>query len=247
MQHGLPDDSVGMKTRPSRVRRRVLINPFCITNYDRTDAELEELLLFCIAVAGKNAKTTAKALQKYLDQRLPGEGVFEAVRLDTEAETCLGKEASDAGGYLALCLKQSGFGCFRARSRAFSAIAASGLDLRHCSVQDLMRYPGIGPKTARFFVLHSRKDARVAVLDRHVMRWLSEQGVPGVLTYATPASKKRYLELEREFLRRCPPWQTPAQLDLEIWSKYAAKPSSDVRPTEVLSTQESLSDNRVGA
>ncbi len=179
-----------------------MIDPLRITNYDRTDAELEEFILFCIAVAGKNAKNTAEALGRFLPT-----GISPFTWID-----------SYFSFNLEPTLKRYGFGCYRARARSFAAIASSGLDLRTCTVQDLMRYPGIGPKTARFFVLHSRKDARVAVLDRHVLRWLARQGVAGVPAN-TPASAKQYTRLEAEFLRLCPPWNTAAQLDLEIWTE----------------------------
>ena len=35
-----------------------MINPFEVTNFNYTDAQLQEFLIACIAVAGKTAKTT---------------------------------------------------------------------------------------------------------------------------------------------------------------------------------------------
>lgn len=43
-----------------------MIDPKNITNFDRTDNELEEFALFAIAVAGKSAKTIAPALDRTL-------------------------------------------------------------------------------------------------------------------------------------------------------------------------------------
>lgn len=44
-----------------------MVDPFDITKYNRTQAELEELLLFCISVAGKNARVTSHNLERFLN------------------------------------------------------------------------------------------------------------------------------------------------------------------------------------
>jgi hypothetical protein len=36
-----------------------MVDPFAITKYDRSKSELEEMLLFCVLVAGKPARRTA--------------------------------------------------------------------------------------------------------------------------------------------------------------------------------------------
>ena len=43
-----------------------MINPYDITNYNRTRAELEEFLLFTIVVAGKTAYIQANKLEQFL-------------------------------------------------------------------------------------------------------------------------------------------------------------------------------------
>ena len=43
-----------------------MINPYQITNYDRSSSELEEFLLFCIVVAGKTAYIQAQKLEDFL-------------------------------------------------------------------------------------------------------------------------------------------------------------------------------------
>jgi thermostable 8-oxoguanine DNA glycosylase len=66
--------------------------------------------------------------------------------------------------------------------------------------------------------LHSRKNARIACLDTHVLKWLSYytgQEIPK----QTP-TKNKYLELEKFFLNICDVMKTtPAELDLKIWNK----------------------------
>ena len=44
-----------------------MIDPYNITNYNRTEAELQELLMFCILVAGKTAYIQAGKLEQFLD------------------------------------------------------------------------------------------------------------------------------------------------------------------------------------
>jgi hypothetical protein len=43
-----------------------MIDPYNITNYNRTQNELEEFLLFCIVVAGKTAYIQAQKLNEFL-------------------------------------------------------------------------------------------------------------------------------------------------------------------------------------
>lgn len=195
-----------------------MINPTKITNYERSDAELEELLLFCIAVAGKNAKNTAVALDKYLavihECPTVPHTPFSIVRGDVRFER------DSIRWRLDVVLKSYGFGCYRARAKAFAAAASSGLDLRTCTLEALLALPGVGPKTARFFLLHSRRDFRGAVLDTHVLKYLRACGVAGV-PKSTPAAGKAYARLEAELVKRCPPWLTLAEFDLEIWNHYA--------------------------
>jgi thermostable 8-oxoguanine DNA glycosylase len=82
-------------------------------------------------------------------------------------------------------------------------------------VEELEKIPGLGLKTSRFFLLHSRKDQQVAVLDTHILRWMRSRGWKA--PKATPPLKK-YKELEVAFLMECV-WSgmTPATLDLFIW------------------------------
>lgn len=44
-----------------------MINPYDITNYSRSESELQELLMFCILVAGKTAYIQAQKLEQFLN------------------------------------------------------------------------------------------------------------------------------------------------------------------------------------
>ncbi len=183
-----------------------MIDPVHITNYQRTSSELEELVLFCIAVAGKNATTTSANLERLLEYgRSYVNGTpFEIIRYLSNNED------------LELTMKVFGFGCFKVKSKGFIQIVNSGFDLKTCTIKELESIHGIGMKTARFFVLHTRKNARVACLDTHILKWLSSKGHDA--PKQTPA-KKKYLELENIFLGICDDMNViPADLDLNIWN-----------------------------
>ena len=97
------------------------------------------------------------------------------------------------------------------------------MDLDRVTVDELVRVKGIGPKTARFFVMHSRKNERVATLDVHILKWLREQGVENVPSQ-TPQNSLNYNRLEKAFLELAEKMgRTPAELDLQIWREKSQK------------------------
>lgn len=92
------------------------------------------------------------------------------------------------------------------------------LNLATCTVADLESVHGIGPKTARFFLLWTRgaNAPPCAALDVHVLRWLRSIGYNA--PQHTPSSSTKYAELETAFLREAEKRNlTPAQLDAQIW------------------------------
>lgn len=189
-----------------------MIQPQNITNYDRTLAELEEFLLFSILVAGKKAETTAIKLDKFIkSQRLYGVNDFSPFQFISFLER---------GGLLRNAIVKSKLGQYNRVEAAFRGVLQFyGKKLRSVSVAELESVKGIGPKTARFFVLHSRKDEHHAVLDTHILRYLREHGLQ--TPKVTPKGKK-YLELEKNFLDIAKMLNvSPAKLDLEIWKNYS--------------------------
>ncbi len=135
-----------------------MIDPNNVTNPARTAAELEEFLLFCVVVAGKNADQQAAKLERFLGGRKP----FAFVR------------ASDRDGTLDGRLRDVRLGKYSLLGRSFRDLSRSGADLGTCGWEDLTRFPGIGIKTAKFFVLHSRPSEMHGVLDTHVLGWMRD-------------------------------------------------------------------------
>ncbi len=193
-----------------------MINPTKITDYNRTDGELQTFWLFCILVAGKNADTAARVVGRVLGH------------LDFSKTTPFAyfSELGEVGIHNMLVAHRSG-----QYGRVTRAIKESlDLDLRTVSAQDLERVFGVGPKTARFFLLHSRPGVEVAVLDTHVCKWLRDHQV----TVPEHLTRKNYLELEPVFisLAKCYyPGMTIADIDLMIWCEYSGRfDSSDAFP-----------------
>src|SRR5580658_9218545 len=138
-----------------------MIDPNDVTDPSRTGAQLEEFLLFCIVVAGKNADQQTRKLDAFLQGREP----FKFIR-------SLGDGALEAG------LRAVKLGKYTLLAASFRELAHAGTDLRACPWEDLTGFPGIGIKTAKFFVLHSRPKEMHGVLDTHVLSWMSERWAP---------------------------------------------------------------------
>src|SRR6476620_3416446 len=230
-----------------------MINPNQIIDYNRTDAELEELVLFLIAVAGKNADTTSKNLAKFLKaQSYPNyyNSPFEFIRnIQTEKGAVLkadkkGQLIESRYSNLAERLNAWGFGCQTRLARAFTEVANSGLNLRTCSLEDLMKIHGIGRKSASCFLAWTRKGVKVAMLDTHLLKWLrlkQEQArklrvnatgnieawrpfLELEIPKSTPTSKRVYDLLEEFYLEWCETTRNdPTEMDLKIWRSYANK------------------------
>jgi hypothetical protein len=193
-----------------------MIDPSDVTNPSRTDQQLEEFLLFCVSVAGKNADQQAAKLERFLEGRSP----FAYIR------------RIGAGG-LETRLREVRLGKYSLLGRSFGELSRSGADLRACSWEELTRFPGIGIKTAKFFVLHSREGEMHGVLDTHVLSWMREhwegagRGGPAVPRHS-PQDTRAYRFWETVFFgmvsaRHHPPagaraidW---ARFDLDLWKE----------------------------
>lgn len=186
-----------------------LVDPDNITKFDSSVEELELALLFWICAAGKKAKTAAANLNRLLERGRDIFGVpspFGIIR--------------GFGERLPGELRSNGIGCYNNKGRSMLELARSGLDLKSCSVSELEKVRGIGPKTARCFVLHSRTGARHAGLDTHVLKYLRENGIDA--PRSTPTGR-RYVELEKMFLDMADrSGKSVAEFDLDIWRLYSS-------------------------
>ena len=188
-----------------------MIDAYDVTVFDRTHAQLEELLLFCLAVAGKKASMIAKKLEALLGGRDAGETPFSYVaRLD-------------ACGELEASLRAVGMGKYRVLCRAYPEVARRFAGrLEEVSAVELETVVGIGPKTARYFLLHSRRDpGAIAVIDTHVMKYLRHIGheVPARLP-----TRSQYPRLEALMIAAASAsGMSMADFDLAVWAHYASR------------------------
>jgi hypothetical protein len=193
------------------------IDPCRVTRFDRTPAQFEAFVLFAYFVAGYRSDTVAPRLNGFLAANVrDGETPFQVVARLAAAET-LAAQLAAFGLNGQITRRMIGLPQLAALDvRDFATADAAALIVRLESVH------GMGPKSARFVLLHSRPDVRCAVLDRHILRFLERQGEKIRDTSRTPTSPRRYAQLEAAFLAAAHERRmTPAALDLALWTEAA--------------------------
>lgn len=189
-----------------------LITPKDITNFSRSQAELEAFFLFGLFCAGKNSDYAAKCLSRLLTGK-EGDSPFAILKSLGETGIHNALVASRIGQY----------------NRLTKAILDSvNLDLKTCTLNDLLSVHGVGQKTARFFLLHTRANSPYAVLDTHILKFLRDNQVDAPQN--TPTSVKIYKALEAQFLfliKAQFPFMSIAQVDLTLWMKYSGRLDDD--------------------
>lgn len=199
-----------------------MIDPFNVTDFDRSERDLEEYLFFCIAVANKTARIMAPKVALFLEASLPGESPFDcALRLEAQGLLLAELRRAKTGKYTTLVPAYPD-----AARRMRGRLSTATLD-------DLMTLKGVGEKTARYFVLHSRRDSgSIAVLDTHILKYLRHIGhdVPKGLPKG-----KVYARLEKLVIEAAQAaGMSMPEFDLAVWSHYASNPGADRPPLPVL-------------
>jgi hypothetical protein len=211
-----------------------MIDPTNVTNFDRTDAELEEWWIFSTIVAGKTASTQAKLLDKFFAEArgelkgmiVPPNNPFGIIRnLEPYCLECsLNSNSCRCElDYDSVCdplhdlMSLAHIGQYKRLLRCWRE--SLNLDLRNDPVEAFEAIHGVGPKTARMFLMHSRPNQRFAALDTHILKYL---GVNGFDVPKTTPSGKQYYFLEDAFLALADAaGESPADFDLKIWKSYA--------------------------
>jgi thermostable 8-oxoguanine DNA glycosylase len=186
-----------------------MITPTTITNYNRTEEELEEFLMFAILVAGKGAEQQAKKLEEFLWNG-SGRSPFDYIQWLNDKNQLMD------------CMKACKLGQYKRITSAFKGILKFKDNLKNVTIDELEGVKGIGSKTARFFILHSRPNQQLAVLDTHILKWLAKATRIGMPKSTPPKSKYKTIEslfLTEASIRN----MSPADLDLQIWKEYATK------------------------
>ena len=178
-----------------------------LINFERTDAQLEYFFLRCLLVAGKNAAVQQRKLDLVLGSNKdePLEYLFS---LTQQSVTSLLKGA-----------KTGQYGRISKTIIYLKGQKLRGEQLDKMTVAKLEEIPGVGPKTARFFVAYSRPNQNVAILDTHILAWMRDNGHPDA-PRATPAAGQAYALWETKFLWKCTSMgTTPVELDNTIWKE----------------------------
>lgn len=187
-----------------------MINAWEITKFDRTDTELEEFILFAVCVANKRADVTAVKLEQFLSY-IPG-----------KASPFAKIEMMELQNKLYPNIVKTKFGQYRRIYSAMRHLCFLAEDVKSLLDVDVLdATPGVGPKTARFVVLHSVPNVQYAVLDTHILKFLRERGYK--TPASTPSGKSQYAKLEKAFIEeaRQAGYKDLAAFDLLIWKRYA--------------------------
>ena len=193
-----------------------MIDPSNITKYDRTEEELQEFLLFCVLVHGKKASIQAVKLEQFLiylahvtGERMPFRMVNIAMNMEDEetGETLLRS-----------AMEKFGLGQYGRLEQCIDDLVKLP-PLHLVTVEELESCFAIGPKTARFFIVHSRPHQQYAILDTHILKWLRLKGID---TPKITPQGKLYAVLEKIFLTFVrDSGKTVAEFDLTIWKSFA--------------------------
>ena len=199
-----------------KVKKHLAVNPTDITDSNRDTNQLEAFWLFCMFVAGKNSDYASRCLSKLIHSmsKRGYDGIFNYF-----------KDLGRDGIHNALVANKVG-----QYTRLTKGVMQSlDLDLSTCTLDDLLKIHGVGNKTARFFLLHTREGCDYAVLDTHILAWLRTHGVEDA-PKTTPTDKKVYKTLEKKFRylsRLIYPFLSDAQIDLLIWSEQSGRIDGD--------------------
>ena len=188
-----------------------MINPAKVTNYNRTQYELEEFILFCINVAGKKSAIEAPKLEVFIERA-------KNITKESTPFNCIRKLIKL--GRLNEIMHWAKLSPYAQRYNSYVAVAKIK-DLQTVTLNRLLQVPGIGLKTARFFLSHSREDFDEPMLDTHILRFLRDQGYADA-PKSTPSNENTYhyfANIFKNIARQL--GKTVTDLDLEIWKQYS--------------------------
>jgi len=194
-----------------------LIDPYNITNYNRSHHELEEFLLFCIVVAGKTAYIQAQKLEQFLSS------VNTRLMMPENINPFQTIKSAEQHGILFEEIKKAKLGQYKKIYSGFKYISEREHNLSKMTPKILEEIPGVGMKTSRFFLLHSDtfyKD-QIAILDTHILKFIKEN-IDDRAPKSTPVIPLTYRYWESKFLTWClDNNKNVADFDLEVWKTYA--------------------------
>lgn len=199
------------------------VDPYNITNYDRTKDELECFLLFCIVVAGKTAYIQARKLDEFLTS------INKRLMMPEHVNPFQSLKSAEQHGILMEEILKAKLGQYKKIYNGFKYITEHEYDLTRMTPDLLECIPGVGMKTSRFFLLHSDKNYKdiIAILDTHILKFIKEN-IDDRAPKSTPTIRVTYKYWEDLFLYWCQcNNKNVADFDLEVWKSYARTAKND--------------------
>lgn len=196
-----------------------MVNPYDITNYNRTKNELQEFILFTIVVAGKTAYIQAQKLDQFLNS------INTRLMMPDNISPFQSLKSAYDNGILLEEIHKAKLGQYKKIYSAFLYIIEHDINLNRTTPVELELIPGVGMKTSRFFLLHSDMNYKdnIAILDTHILKFIKEN-IDNRAPKSTPTNSNTYKYWEDLFLMWCDEnKKDTAEFDLEIWKSYARK------------------------
>ena len=190
------------------------------TKYSRSVAELIEFLLWTTCTPGKSSEEITPK--------------FNALCVEHSPLDLIQKPIDE----IKSILKDFKIGQYTRISKAWDTIGKasignkriiSGKFLEHAPRDHFTIIPGLGMKTASFFIMSNRKWAELATLDTHILKWLAREFPMFKIPKVTPSNKHHYVQVEALFVGAASMLTKPdgqpytcAELDLAIWKEFSA-------------------------
>jgi thermostable 8-oxoguanine DNA glycosylase len=186
------------------------IDPYKITDYHRNKNQLETFFLFCTAVAGKKATMISDKIYDFLEH-----SGFHGSPLERVKSMLEKNELTER-------LKRVSMGKYGLLTRSWHELTRRPKNfLNTAGVEELEELPAVGPKTARYFIVHSRPNTRLAVVDTHMLKFLRDMGHDDIPS-GNAASPRHYADLEAKVLAHADKAaMSPQDFDLAVWTWYS--------------------------
>jgi hypothetical protein len=211
-----------------------MVDPHNITDYSRNDYSLQEFLLFAPAVAGKKAVMISPKIDAFLklgkDFVESYYGVKNPTPLKIISLLCLYHEYTHVDMLLEF-MKEVKLGKYTVLRPSYAHLAMMDndgkFDWRKVTPSQLECVNGFSFKTSRFFILHTQPNAKIGVIDTHILDEMIELGFMNLITSkgysvptSTPQNPKVYKILEDAWLSHCDNLGVGyAEHDLNVWRR----------------------------
>jgi thermostable 8-oxoguanine DNA glycosylase len=202
---------------------KILIDPYKVTNFKRSQNELEEFLLFCIVVAGKTAYIQSRKLDEFLAS------IKIRLMMPENINPFQIIKSAEQHGILMEEILRAKLGQYKKIYSGFKYISEREYNLNKMTPDILEKIPGVGMKTSRFFLLHSDINYKdnIAILDTHILKFIKEN-IDNRAPKSTPTIRVTYKLWEDMFLSWCRQNnKNVAEFDLEVWKSYARVAKND--------------------